>query len=150
MGLDRPKSPPRSASGSLAHAFKSTGGGVAVGGLKPSQKAKLLTLDAIDGRTTAARSTRELLDAIESDLGGPGELSAGERQIAQRAAVSGAILESMEAAWLAGGELDAATYVSLGNNQRRYFQALGLKRRPRDVTPTLSQYLEAKKHEATE
>lgn len=114
-----------------------------MGGLKPSQKAKLLTLDAIDGRTAAARAARNLMADITSDLGGDAAVSAAEKQIIQRAAITGAILEDMEAAWLAGGQIDMAVYVPLANLQRRHLEAVGLKRAPRDVT-SLGQILREK------
>jgi hypothetical protein len=37
---------------------------------KHGPKTRLLTLDHIDGRTRAAQRVRDLLDGIESDLGG--------------------------------------------------------------------------------
>jgi hypothetical protein len=49
----------------------------------------------------------------------------------------------MEAAWLAGGQIDAATYTALGNAQRRYLETVGLKRTPHDVT-TLCEILKGK------
>jgi hypothetical protein len=37
-----------------------------------------------------------------------------------------------------------ATYCTTINCQRRVFEAIGLKRRPRDVTPSLHAYLKDK------
>jgi hypothetical protein len=54
---------------------------------------RLLTLDHLDGGTHAARRARELRDGLEADLGGGDRLTVGERQLAQRAAVLGAIIE---------------------------------------------------------
>jgi hypothetical protein len=95
---------------------------------------KLATLDQLDGRTAAAKAARALMASISADLGGADQLSAAEKQLVQRSAVTGATLESMEAEWLATGQIDAPTYVALGNAQRRYLETVGLKRRPRDVT----------------
>lgn len=106
-------------------------------------KTKLATLDQLDGRTIAAKQARALMADIESDLGGRDELSTAELQLIQRAAITGAILEDVEAAWLAGGQIDAATYTALGNAQRRYLETVGLKRTPRDVT-TLCEILKGK------
>jgi hypothetical protein len=114
-----------------------------MGGLKPTAKAKLLTLDRIDGRTLAAKSVREMMSAIQSDLGGIEQLSTAELQIVQRAAVTGAILESMETEWLSGGPIDAPTYVALGNAQRRYLESVGIKRVPKPVQ-SLQEYLARK------
>jgi hypothetical protein len=75
-----------------------------------------------------------LIASVEADLGGGDQLSTGERQIVQRAALTGALAEDLEARWLAGEEIDPALYATLGNAQRRLFEALGLSRRPRDVS----------------
>jgi hypothetical protein len=115
--------------------------------MKPVAKAKLLTIDDIDGRTSSARAARDLMADITADLGGSDMVSTAEKQIIQRAAITGAILESMEAKWLAGGQIDMAVYVPLANLQRRHLEAVGLKRQPKPVE-TLQQYLEAKKNEA--
>ena len=61
-----------------------------MGGLRLTQKARLLTLDQIDGRTTAARAARDMMADIESDLGGRDQLSTAELQLIQRAAITGA------------------------------------------------------------
>jgi hypothetical protein len=106
-------------------------------------KTKLATLAQLDGRTVAARQARDMMADIEADLGGRDQLSTGELQLIQRAAIIGAILEDMEALWVAGGQIDAPTYVALGNAQRRYFQTVGLKRAPRDIT-TLGEILKGK------
>jgi len=59
-------------------------------------KLRLLPRADIDRRTAAFRRVEDLTAAIESDLGGADRLSAGERQIVQRAAVTCALLEDME------------------------------------------------------
>ena len=52
-----------------------------------------------------------------------------------RAAVTGAVVEHLEATWLSGGDFDVASYAALAKLQLRLFTALGLERRLRDVTP---------------
>lgn len=111
-------------------------------------KSRLLTLDSLDGRTAAAKLARGLIGAIESDLGGADALSAGERQLVQRAAILGAVAEDSEARWMAGEPIDSAAYLATINAQRRVLATLGLGRRSRDIT-TLAQYL-AKKNETTD
>lgn len=107
-------------------------------------KVRLLTLDSLDGRTRSARLAKSLVETIEDDLGGSDRLSIAERQLVQRAAVLGAILESQEAAWLAGDGIDFNTYLPALNAQRRVMESLGLQRRQHDVTPSLSDYLRGK------
>jgi hypothetical protein len=80
---------------------------------------------------------------MHADLGGEERLATGERQIVQRAAMLGTMAEHLEACWLAGQEVDPATLALLSNAQRRLLETVGLRRRPRDVTPTLREYLEA-------
>lgn len=113
-------------------------------------KLRLLTLADLDSRTRAARQARELMDSIETDLGGSERLSAAERQIVQRAAVTGALLESMEAHWLSGDGIDLQAYLPAANAQRRLLESLGLQRRTKDVTPSLSEYLSRRTTDHTE
>jgi hypothetical protein len=117
LAARRPANPPPKASG------KSTG------------KSRLLTLGSLDGRTMAARRARELIEAIERDLGGAARLSEGTRQLVQRAAVLGAFIESCEAKWLGGEAVPLADYLAAINSQRRVLATIGLERRARDVSP---------------
>jgi hypothetical protein len=104
-------------------------------------KMRLMTLDGLDGRTNAAKAARALVSQLESDAGGGERLSAGERALIVRAAVSTAMIEHIEATWLSGGELDVGAYTALVNVQRRLLTTVGLQRRPRDVTPDLDDYV---------
>jgi hypothetical protein len=104
-------------------------------------KLRLKTLDHIDKRTMAAIRTRELIAAIENDLGGTEHLTECTKQLVQRAALLSALIESNEAAWLSGNAVDLATYFTAVNSQRRILVTLGLERRSRDVTPDLQDYL---------
>lgn len=104
-------------------------------------KVRLLSLSDLDGRTNAAKAARALIADLESDLGGADRLSAAERALVVRAAVTGAMVEHLEATWLSGGEYDVAAYTTLAKLQLRLLTALGLQRRPRDVTPDLTDYV---------
>jgi hypothetical protein len=138
-----PKNSPETAAGSA------TGNGAVRSRRK---KIHLKSVADLDKRTAAYRRTCELIAAVEADLGGADQLSTGERQIVQRAALTGALAEDLEARWLAGEDIDAALYAALGNAQRRLLECLGLSRRARDVSarrdvvapaiPSLSELLE--------
>jgi hypothetical protein len=65
-------------------------------------KARLLTLDALDARTAAYADARKLIRDLSVDLGGEDRLSAGEHQLVQRAAMTGAIVADFEARRVAG------------------------------------------------
>jgi hypothetical protein len=108
---------------------------------KDAGKLRLLTLGHLDQRTSAARRCRQLIEAIETDLGGSDRLSEGSRQLVQRAAVLGTYIESCEALWLGGKAVDLADYLAAINSQRRVLATVGLERRSRDVTPTVDQYV---------
>jgi hypothetical protein len=104
-------------------------------------KVRLLTLADLDKRTTAAKRARYLIEKVTGDLGGQDQLATGECQIVQRAVLLGVMAEDLESRWLAGEDADPALLATIANAQRRLFEAIGLKRVPRDVTPTLADYL---------
>jgi hypothetical protein len=69
-------------------------------------KAKLATLDQLDGRTAAARQVRKTISAIESDHGGRDQMTEARIRIAETAAVTTAMVNDMAAKWLNGEDLD--------------------------------------------
>lgn len=91
------------------------------------------------------RRLRDLVVAHESDLGGEELISEGERRLVRRAAMLTLQLELMDQRWAAND--GAATSQELEVYQlttgalRRVLESVGLKRRPRDVTPDLRAYL---------
>lgn len=107
-------------------------------------KARLLTLADLDSRTRACKQALALRDGFLSDLGGADYASTGQRELAQRGAILGAMLEDQEARYMRGDGVDLAEYCTLVNAQRRVLSDIGLARRPRDITPNLSDYLDAK------
>ena len=114
-------------------------------GSAPKGKVRLLTLEDLDRRTGAFKRIAELISALEADLGGSDRLSTAQRQIAQRACLMAALLESMEADWLSGNGIDPTIYSALSNTQRRLLEVLGLERKPRDVPPSLAAYIAQKR-----
>ena len=56
----------------------------------------------------------------------------------------GAMAEDVEARWLMGHAVDFTVLCTLANAQRRLFEAIGLKRRSRNITPDLRDYIAAK------
>lgn len=107
------------------------------------KKVRLLTLADLDGRTNAAKTARALMQAIESDLGGDGSLSAAERVLAHRAAIATAMCEDLESRWLQGQPIDMPAYTTLSNVVARLLRTVGLKRVAKDITPDLADYIEA-------
>ena len=102
------------------------------------------------GDTKWARRFKDVLGQIVSDLGGHQVLSEGQRQLARRCATIAIACEKMEGEAAAGEDIDLDAYGTLTDRLGRAFQRLGLERRPRDVTPTLDQYLGAREEELRE
>jgi hypothetical protein len=88
-----------------------------------------------------SRRFRDVLGQIVADLGGADQLSEGQRQLARRCATISLACERMEGEAAAGAAIDLETYGKLTDRLGRTFQRLGLKRQPRDVTPSLAEYL---------
>jgi hypothetical protein len=88
------------------------------------------------------RRFHDILSGVMSDLGGRETLSTGEIQLARRAAYISMHCELMEQL-PAPTNADIAQYGTLTSHLARTFKLLGLKRQPRDVTPTLQSYLDA-------
>jgi len=107
-----------------------------------SGKVRLMTIADLDRRTGAAKRAHGLIKAIHEDLGGEDRLATGERQIVQRAALLGVLAEDFEARWLLGQAIDTGTLCAIGNAQRRLFESIGLKRVPREIVPSVRDYLE--------
>ncbi|CAN7208718.1 hypothetical protein LJR225_000721 [Phenylobacterium sp. LjRoot225] len=109
---------------------------------KAGPKTRLRTLNDLDRRTRAAQATFKLRDEIAEDLGGLDGLSAMERELVANSALMGAMLRDLGASYLTGAQIDLTEFMALANAQRRLLEALGLRRRPRDVTPSLKDLIE--------
>jgi hypothetical protein len=104
-------------------------------------------LPNVDGRSFWVRRFRDLIALHTNDLGGDDVASESEKAIIRRAATIMCELERREMLFAqAGRASDTAleTYQRSANTMRRLLQALGLQRRSRDVTPSLSEYLHAR------
>lgn len=111
-------------------------------------KVRPLSLADIDRRTAAFRNSQALLADILSDLGGAANASAGQRELAQRAAVLAAMIADSEARWLRGDIIDLGNYLASVNAHRRVLATLGLERRARNVTLSPLDYARQKAAEA--
>jgi hypothetical protein len=102
-------------------------------------KTQLLTRDHLDGRTIAAKRAKSLAADLASDLGN--DLSAAQTVLVRRAAAVAALVEHMEATWLGGGQIDPAQFTTLVNTLTRTLTTLGIHRVPRDVTPSVAEFV---------
>jgi len=128
-----------------------------VGRQKDPQKSRITNgsalLPGVDGRSAWIRRCKDVIAAHLSDLGGEDNTSAAERSIIRRASVMTVELERLEARFAVAGkasERDLDLYIRAAGNLRRLLEAIGLRRRPRDVTPSLSDYLQARQCDVVE
>lgn len=99
----------------------------------------------VDMRTEWARRWADLNRVLVSHLGGDDVVSEAERSLTRRAATLMLRLEQMEQAFTesdtGGTDAQHEVYARLTNTLRRVLVTIGIKRRPRDVTPDLQTYM---------
>ena len=104
-------------------------------------------MPGIDGRSAYVRRCRDILAEHVADLGGVGNTTAALRSIARRAAVLGAELELLEAQFATAGQATADQldlYTRTASALRRLLESIGLERRAKNITPSLSDYLDGR------
>lgn len=99
------------------------------------------TLADLDQRQRPFRRYRAISAAILGDMGGADQISEVQRQLVSRFAMLALTLEAMEASAIEGNALDLDLFARGAGHLRRIGEALGMRRVPRDVTPTLETYL---------
>jgi hypothetical protein len=104
-----------------------------------------------NGQTRWNRVVREVHNAMAAHLGGEDMITTPESLLIRRIAVFESEMRLMEAKIaldrqnkVVPDEKFIDLYSRLVNAQRRLLEAVGMKRIPKDVTPTLSEYLEGK------
>ena len=90
------------------------------------------------------------MEAITVDLGGADRLTTAQRQLVQRASFLAVQLEDFEVRYSLGESIEVGAYLATVNCQRRVLECIGLERRQRDVSPSLTAYLAEKADEAAE
>ena len=108
-------------------------------------------LPTVDGRSTWARIMRDTMNRMLNHLGGEDHATEVQRMLARRVAAFEAELIFLEDKFARtrteGGAPDVADldlYSRMASAQRRHLEAIGLQRVPRDITPTLDEYLRDK------
>jgi hypothetical protein len=109
----------------------------------------------LDQRSSMCRRLRDLIALHVQDLGGTDNVSEAEQRLVRRAAMLTLQLELMEQRWAANEDevvspqaLDA--YQRMTGALRRVLESLGLKRRARDVAPSLGEIIRQGQREAAE
>ena len=96
-----------------------------------------------DGDTRWMRRLRDLIAMHTADLGGPDACSEAEKMLVRRAAMLALQCELLEQSWAEHHNGVAPSkrlieYQRTASALRRILESLGLQRRARDVSPTLS------------
>lgn len=99
-------------------------------------------LPGLDGRTAAARRFRDLVCAYIADQGGIDRCSEIKLGLLRRLAATTVQSEIIEARMVNGEAVDISTLCTLASTTVRIAQRLGIERVPKNVTPTLNEYLD--------
>ena len=87
---------------------------------------------------------------LVADQGGTDQCSESRIQLIRRFAAAAVLAEQMEAELARGKSIDIREHALLCSTMVRVARQIGVKRVPRNVTPSLSDYLELKAHEEQE
>jgi hypothetical protein len=98
-------------------------------------------LPNVDGRSLVARRYRDILCAVASDQGGSKQLSEARLQLIRRFSATAVLAEQMEARLARGEQIDIQEYSLVVSTMVRVAQRIGIDRVPRDVAPSLAEYL---------
>jgi hypothetical protein len=99
-------------------------------------------LPGIDGRTHQARRIYDITAQVAADLGGADRLSETRISLVRRFASLSVLLEEQEVLIAKGEPVDVSAYAHMSSTLVRLAARIGLKRVPRNVTPSLTEYLE--------
>ena len=114
--------------------------------LPPKSKSRISNgadlLPGIDGRSLTARRYRDLLSAVLVDQGGD-RCSEARRQLVRRFAAAACLAEQLEARLVNGETISIQEHATLSSTLVRLASRIGIDRRQKDISPTLSDYLAA-------
>jgi hypothetical protein len=102
---------------------------------------QLLTRKDLDLRTNAARDFARLVSEIERDCGGHDQLSTIERTLIEGFVGAAVHIHGLNTQLLLGQKVDLQEHTMVCSALVRIASRLGIQRRQRDVTPTLSDLL---------
>ena len=107
-------------------------------------------LPGLDGRSATARRFRDLVNAFVADMGGLDRCSEIKLGLLRRLAAATVQAELLEARMVNGEEIDISQLCTLASTTVRLSQRLGLERKQRDVTPSLSDLIRADQNRGRE
>jgi hypothetical protein len=98
-------------------------------------------LPGIDGRSLLARRYRDIAGAVLADQAGARQCSEARLQLIRRFAAACVLAEQLEARLTNGHAIDVGEHAALSSTLVRLAARIGIDRMPKDVTPSLSDYL---------
>jgi hypothetical protein len=98
-------------------------------------------LPRVDGRSLVARRYRDIMCAVASDQGGAERLSEARLQLIRRFSAASVLAEQIEGRLARGEKIDIQEYSLVVSTMVRVAQRIGIDRVPRDVAPSLAEYL---------
>ena len=107
-------------------------------------------LPGLDGRSATARRFRDLVNAFVADMGGLECCSEIRLGLVRRLAATTVQAEMLEARMVNGEQIDISQLCTLASTTVRLSQRLGLERKQRDVTPSLSDLIRADQNRGRE
>jgi hypothetical protein len=109
-----------------------------------SRRGSRRDLVQIDKQTGAGRFFDRMVREIERDLGGRQHLSRIELELVRAFAGGATTLQYLNSQVVLGeiAELDLSAYSTVASTMLRIGTRLGFRRRARDVTPSVAEYLE--------
>ena len=107
-------------------------------------------LPGLDGRSASARRYRDLVNAFVADMGGLECCSEIRLGLVRRLAATTVQAEMLEARMVNGEAIDISQLCTLASTTVRLSQRLGLERKQRDVTPSLSDLIRADQNRGRE
>lgn len=119
-------------------------------GPRPSRAVKfqVLTHQNIDGRLRARKKFDAIARGIAADLGGEDRLSTVQKHLVEGFASIAIHVNNLTAKLLRGEEVDIVEHSQAISTMVRVATRVGVHHVPRDVTPSLSEYLETIEDEA--
>jgi hypothetical protein len=106
-------------------------------------------LPGVHKQSLWARRFYDIVDLYARDQGGDDRLSEARRSIIRRCACLQVELELLETRFALAGGAEPGTldlYQRTANSLRRLCESVGMDRVPRDITPSLSDYIAAHAH----
>ena len=104
-------------------------------------KVRLLTRSDLDGRTRARKQFDAIASGIAADLGGAEQLTTVQRLLVEAIAGTSLTLSDINARALRGEPIDLSAYTQAVSTLVRVASRLGTGRVPRDVTPSVADYV---------